>query len=212
MKNKPKFNEESCAAILTIGIFCFALMPIIGTIWILVKGWDNTPQWVKVLWILSLIAVAYGVISFIGSLISDKVADVSKSIQRNDIQVSATEWDVIPDRNNSTSGSVFVKVIINNSSSKTYEIDLSSHAIIKTINPEKGSCEYSDCSYQLIGSYLIDPVGRSKYILSPHSTTTISMTGEYSAFWIDSTSASMQQLCIFAGESEWILNPNISCY
>ena len=50
-KNKP-LTSEGCAAILTVGIALFIFMPIIGTVWIIIKGWDNTPIWVK-MWVVT---------------------------------------------------------------------------------------------------------------------------------------------------------------
>jgi hypothetical protein len=210
-RNKP-ITGDGWISLLTIGILLFGLMPIIGLIWILIKGWDNTPQLIKVLWILSLIALAYGIFSYVGSLVSEKAKEVDKSIKQSEIHVSASDWKIVPDGGDSISGTFYVKISVSNSSSKSHEVDVSSHAVVKTINPGKGSCEYSDCAYQLRGFDLHDPSGLSSYNINPHSTIAINMTGEYSAFWIDSTLASLRQLCVFAGVSEWILDPNASCY
>jgi hypothetical protein len=79
---KKPFSEEGCAAILTIGILLFAFMPIIGTLWILLKGWANTPDWVKAFWLFSILVIG-------GILVTGVVRTTSDQLSWNRaIQVS----------------------------------------------------------------------------------------------------------------------------
>jgi lysylphosphatidylglycerol synthetase-like protein (DUF2156 family) len=55
--NYVPLNETTCAIYLALSTIFFVFMPIIGLIIILIQGWNNTSEFIKVLWILSIIVM-----------------------------------------------------------------------------------------------------------------------------------------------------------